>query len=449
MEWGIINTWKPETGNRKPETGNRKPVFGLSTEWLVHNGKVLPATIVLSHSEQLDRLRLACPEAIPYAVVAGDICYDKLQASSPLRATYRRAFGLSPQQKLIVLSSTWGPDSLLGKHPHLPLLLAESLPVDEFRITLALHPNIWSGHSRWQVSEWLSSCTTSGVHIPDHVDEWQAAIVAADLLIGDHGSVPFYSAALGNPLLLATAPAHTVDPDSPIAQLMTVTPRLDLTGNLHQQILKVLDEHDPKRYSAITALTTSEPGRSAAVLRTALYRTLRLPEPAEAAELSALPLPPRALDGPDAHLVRVALGDTGSAAVTRFPAERLRTGTNVPRGASLVTGIAEPRHRWLQLADVIVGTIGQDTSHWITETLARLPGCALAIAPETPDSWLLGDHEGGRLRVEATGSVGRLFASVAYEWLARGHAFTELPGDWVVSCGGQDHRMTVIPVPPL
>src|ERR1700733_14060854 len=61
---------KPETGNRKPETGNRKPVFGLSADWLMEGGRLVPAAIVLSHHEQLDRLRDSAPEAAAVAVLA-------------------------------------------------------------------------------------------------------------------------------------------------------------------------------------------------------------------------------------------------------------------------------------------------------------------------------------------------------------------------------------------
>ncbi len=428
-----------ETGNRKPETGNRKPVFGLSPEWLVHKGRVVPSALVLSHSEQLDRLRAACPEAVPYALVAGDVCYDRLSASVALRPTYRRAFGMSAGQKLVVLSSTWGSDSLLSAAPQLPRMIAGSLPIDEFRVIVALHPNIWSHHSRWQVLEWLSSCRRHGVHVSQDVDEWRAAIVAADLVIGDHGSVPFYSTALGNPLLLATTPGHTVDPQSPIAHLLATGPRLDLSGDLAAQVRTAIAEHDPGRYAEITALTTSEPGRAAALLRRAFYRILRLPEPPEQAEVVALPLPGRPLTGPDSHQVRIVLDRAGSAVVTRFPAEGIRTGPQAAlREAHLAVGVNEPLRRWLETADVILGEEGADADDWIAGTLALMPGCVLAAAPVTDRAWLVGDRTGHRVRVEGDSSTCRVFVSVVYEWLAQGNALDDFPEVWSVSWGAQE-----------
>src|SRR5207249_12258290 len=77
--------------NKYLETGGDNPVFGLSSPWLLHNGRLVPSTIVLSHTEQLDRLARACPEAVGAALVAGDPCFDRMLASRPLRETYRQA----------------------------------------------------------------------------------------------------------------------------------------------------------------------------------------------------------------------------------------------------------------------------------------------------------------------------------------------------------------------
>src|SRR5215475_14579260 len=102
MEWDTINysNRKPETGNRKPETGKPVPVFGLGPDWLLHKGRLIPSTLVLSHSEQRKRLARACPEALPAALIAGDPCFDRILLSRPLRETYRHAFGLADDQRL-------------------------------------------------------------------------------------------------------------------------------------------------------------------------------------------------------------------------------------------------------------------------------------------------------------------------------------------------------------
>jgi hypothetical protein len=443
MGYNKYLTGKRETGNGKRETGNGKPVFGLSPEWLLHDGRVIPSVAVLSHHEQRERLRAVCPEAVPHTLVAGDICYDKLAASMSLRSSYRQAMNVSPRQLLVVVSSTWGPDSLLGRHFSLVRDLAVRLPVDEFRVVVALHPNIWSKHSRWQVREWMSDCARAGVLVTEDVDQWRASVVAADLVVGDHGSVPFYAAALGVPVLMPGSADDAVDSRSPIARLMAAVPGLTIDGDLPGTLRTAVAEHDPQRLSGITRLVSSEPGRAAVILREALYRLLDLPEPNAPADISTLPLPAAATATSSAHLVQVELDDEGAARLCRYPADRLRTDERVPRGWHLVVGGEEPWRRWLDLADVIVGPLGTDPEWWIADTLTRLPGCVLAAAPVSDARWMLGDRTGTVLEVAGGSPVGPLVAPVACHWIARGRALTGLVGTWVVTTGAQRHQVTI------
>ncbi|WP_280236643.1 hypothetical protein [Nocardia cyriacigeorgica] len=363
-----------------------------------------------------------------------------------MRAAYRRAFGLRTEQKLVVVSTTWGAPSLTGTAPELPRILAEKLPSDEFRIVLAPHPNIAAEHSPWQVDEYLSAARRAGLHVSPDVDFWRAAILAAHVVVGDHSSVGFYSAALGSPLILATAPQHTVDPRSPIAQLLAAAPRLDPTADPAAQLRQVIDTHDPQRFSAITALTTSEPDSSPAILRTAMYRTMNLPEPPEPAEISAIALPTERLNGPTAHLVLV--DDTGAhaATVTRYPAERLRSDTTTLPGAHIAVGVDEPRRQWLRLADVVIGADGSDTAAWICETLARMPGCAIAAAPDEAGHWLAGTADGSIIGIAGPDSACRLFVSVAYHRIQNGTPTADLAGSWTLTCAGRTDHLMVAPV---
>ncbi|MGX1952997.1 hypothetical protein ACWIGY_22220 [Streptomyces anulatus] len=44
------------------------------------------------------------------------------------------------------------------------------------------------------------------------------------MVIGDHGSVTYYAAALGTPVLLGTAPLDSLDPDAPVADFIRTAP---------------------------------------------------------------------------------------------------------------------------------------------------------------------------------------------------------------------------------
>ncbi|WP_431875318.1 hypothetical protein [Amycolatopsis sacchari] len=424
--------------NKYLESDGARSVFGLSSPWLLHRGRPVPSVIVLSHAEQLTRLAEACPEAVGAALVAGDPCFDRLTASRPLRETYRQALGVRPHQRLVLVSSTWGANSLYGSDPGLVSRLAAGLDLGTYRLAVALHPNIAGRHSRWQVDSWLADCARAGVLVLPSERLWGPALVAADVTIGDHGSVSFYSAALGTPLLLAAAPADAVDPRSPIGRLLEVAPRLDPHAPPGPQLERAVRE--PVDLTEITGLTTSLPGKSAAVLRETIYRWLDLAPPRYSAEIRALPVPEVRVPRAHAQLVQVRWGDD-EATVTCFPAEVLRDpGAPCPDG-HLVVDTEEPNVRLLDLADVLVHDRPRDAEHWIERTLANLPGCRLAVARLTATSWLVGTADRALIRLDpVTGPVAAFAAALLH---------SAVPGPLTVVVGGQRYRAETTLIRPV
>ncbi|MFI9649149.1 hypothetical protein ACIHAA_22955 [Streptomyces sp. NPDC052040] len=279
-----------------PGAGNREATFGLSREWLLVEGKPFVDGLVLSHPEQLERLRRVCPEAARSAVLAGDPCFDRMLAGRPYRERFRRALGVRPGQRLVVLNSTWNPEGFFGNGggadvlPSLLPRLTAELPADDYRLAAILHPNIWFGHGPGQIRAWLDRARRSGLTLIDPVHAWRQALLAADVVLGDFGAVSYYAAALGLPVLLAAASQDRLDPEAPLASFVRDAPRLDPHGLLREQIDKVLAGHRPLAGPAES--TTSAPGASAALLRRHFYALMDLPEPEAPALLEPLPLPP-------------------------------------------------------------------------------------------------------------------------------------------------------------
>ncbi|MFG2717757.1 hypothetical protein ACGFW5_05545 [Streptomyces sp. NPDC048416] len=272
------------------------PVFGLSREWLLHKGVPVADAMVLSHPEQLDRLRAACAEAVPTAVLAGDPCYDRMLAARPYRERFRRALGVRRGQRLVLLNSTWNPESLFGDGggddvlPSLLPRLTAELPGDEYRVAAVLHPNIWHGHGPGQIRAWLDQALRGGLALVDPLHDWRQALLAADVVLGDHGSVSYYAAALGIPVLLGSAPTSGLDTRSPVAAFVRQAPRFEPHTPLAAQLDALVAGHRPLPGPA--CLTTSAPGESAALLRSLFYRLIGIPEPERPALLEPLRLPP-------------------------------------------------------------------------------------------------------------------------------------------------------------
>lgn len=278
----------PGTAHRRLPPAVRE-VYGLGRQWLVRDGVVVPAAIVLAHEEDRGRLGRECPEALPVAEVVGDPCYDRVAASLPSRALYREALGTGPRQELVLVCSTWGPDSLLGRQWDLLERLAAELPPEEFRIVVMLHSNVWNAHSEWHIRSAFAGLGRRGVGLVSQHAEWCGALVAADYIVGDHGSVSLYGTMTGARILTAGSPDTDLDPASPMAELLSLTPRVRSDRPLRRQLRQSSAAYRSDRYAQIAARISSEPGRFARRMRALLYRNLHLRAPV------ARPAPERAV----------------------------------------------------------------------------------------------------------------------------------------------------------
>ncbi|MFG2003674.1 hypothetical protein ACGFNU_31400 [Spirillospora sp. NPDC048911] len=322
----------------------------------------MPAVVILSHQEQLERLGEECPEALDRALVAGDICFDRLAASLPWREDYRAALGLRPGQRLVVVTSTWGPWSLLGEHPGLIARLLADLPVDEYLVAAVIHPNVWHGHSPWQVRAWLADCRRAGLVVVPPREGWRAALVAADLVIGDHGSVTLYGAALGRPVLFGSFPANAVDPRTALAELGRHAAVIDDRPPA-EQVDSAITKHDPHMGARVADGAFAAQGRAAEILRAHMYPLMRLdPPPAPARTSPVPPCGPEPRQWTDAErpalLATVAITRSPGRAdflVERCPAE-VADLRSAPLRANrhLVVDGTETDHRLRALADLLV-----------------------------------------------------------------------------------------------
>jgi hypothetical protein len=265
-------------------------VYGLDPQRLLHDGDVIPTAIAVAHTADRARLAQTCPQALPAAVVVGDPCHDRLLFSLPHRGSYRDALSVRKDQKLIVVTSTWGPRSLFGQHGDLiPTLLTE-LPKKDYRVLALFHPNIWSGHGTWQVRAWMADCLRAGLSLMPPEADWRQALVAADCIIGDHGSVALYGAVTGAPVLLTDVPHQEIDPASAIAKLAKIAPRLSPDRPLLTQLDAALRDHGPDRYRSAVQRITSEPGKFNRNMRRLIYHHLGLSQPATIPANEPIPL---------------------------------------------------------------------------------------------------------------------------------------------------------------
>jgi len=246
----------------------------LRREKLMKDGKVVPSALMLSHEDELAVLAKSCPEALPYAVVAGCPSFDRMLVSRHLARRYRRALRVRPWQKLVVVSTTWSEHSLWGSDPTVFARLRAALPSWRYRIVVIVHPFVWLIHGRPTV---LARLKEAGVTALPYREGWRAALIAADLLAGDHGSVTQYGAALGLPIMMTTRSLKDVRRGSTADRLSRLVTPFDPGKPLLQQVRTALKAGGSRDFAD---LALSNHGQAIEIILHACYELLGIPKPA-------------------------------------------------------------------------------------------------------------------------------------------------------------------------
>ena len=218
-------------------------------------------------------IALQAPAAGRHAVVVGDPAYDRLLGALSHRYAHRQHLGVRHDQRLGVVLSTRGADSLLGRSPALlQRLTADPLMSDDL-LFCHFHPDVWVRHGRRQVLAWAGPGVRDRMRFLPLGQRWQLLVAAADYVVGDHGLPTAYAAAVGKPVHLAnpttTTPGslgeavarygRSLDPAVPLA------PQLDWTARPSVPVARRV---------------TSVPGRFADLMRTECLRLLRITDSA-------------------------------------------------------------------------------------------------------------------------------------------------------------------------
>ncbi|MFI5936648.1 hypothetical protein [Actinoplanes sp. NPDC051494] len=368
----------------------------------------------LSHPDQVRRLAEVHPAAGRRGRVVGDPALGRMMANRHRASAYRTAYDAAGRA-LVVLASTWGPDSLLGGWPDLPEQLLAELPADEYRLVAVLHPGIWA-HGPWQVRAWWSRAAEYGLRIVPPVRGWQAALLGASCVVSDAGSLGLYAAALDKPVLLAPYDSATTVPGSAAQLLGQRAPRLDRRSELREQIDATMTGHVRGRYDEIISYAVDEPERTAQRLRSLLYELMRLDEPADVAEFPAVPVPAREPLPATTMIVGAEASDTGIT-IVRYPGlggNETRPGLDYRH---LVADVDRARLDQVAAAGILCsGTVDAEGA---AELLRQWPRADIIAAGHGPDACRITTRSAELLVRGRPGIDVRVLASWAYVRLHR------------------------------
>jgi hypothetical protein len=392
-------------------------VSGLVDPAVLRRGEVWTMVTHPSHERQVTGLS---PEVAGRTVAGGDTSYDLVSGSTPWRARYREVLGLAEGQRLVLVTSTWRQRSLLGVDPALPADLLGELPFDRYRVALVAHPNVWSREGSWNLRRVLDQALRGGLLLIDPTKGWHAAMAAADLVIGDHGSLSLYAATNGVPLLLAAFGEEEVVPHTALADLGGKATRLDRTRGLHAQVERAIAEPD-------TGLVPPDelfaaPGRSLELLRTWCYAALGLDEPPWPQEPAIAPDPPHAFA--PVHTLRVVgVARDGVVTLQRYPHAADRRPAEGVWHVSVDDRERDVR-RFADAAVIVRARVDAEGAPvWLRNTLDAFPGCRL-VAHATPAGCAVRLRDGRHFTLTSPHDPA-LSASALYTLLVGGDAIPD------------------------
>jgi len=233
------------------------------------------AVLLTAHSDDLRRV------GRDRVVLAGDLSFDRLALSAGSRGAYREALRVPVGHRLVVVVSAWGRGSLIVREPALLHRFADELAEDRYRVAVLIHPMAWFSQDVEHLNAWMTTARTASVQVIDPFTEWRPVVAAADLVVGDRGSITLYSAGAGLPVLL-TSPVHAGS--TPTGRPAAVAhhaavPRLRSDVPLPSQVDAARASRSPVLQRHVSEHITSVPGQAARRIRARIYRMLRLPPP--------------------------------------------------------------------------------------------------------------------------------------------------------------------------
>ncbi|MFI1918315.1 hypothetical protein [Nocardia sp. NPDC020380] len=402
-------------------TGTELRLAGLPPLHALRAGRV---TVTLSHPEQREQLLAVSAETADHTETVGDPTFDRLRASLALRDRYREALGTG-DRTLVTVASTWGRQSVIGRRHTLPAQLLGALDADAYQVVLVLHPNVWAYYGAFQITVWLSSALDAGLVLMPPESGWHAALIAADQVISDHGSLGLFAASLDRPLLMTGRAPETV-PGTPTDELAEAVPALRPGGDLRKQLEVAREQYRAGQYAHITDRVFAHVGDATRNVRDLIYRTLGSTPLEHPGPLTRIPIPHCHARSITSYVVRATAISGSELTLERIPAAVWHYADGEDHHEThVVADESEPDPKIIERAAAVTRETVQDlpaAHRWARAMLSAYPGARLAVAA-VPQGYLAVVRDGATVRAvtgsESPGHVQLLASAMYYRLLDR------------------------------
>jgi hypothetical protein len=238
----------------------------------LRDGRAVYTRILESSESRRNLMVRRFPELDGRVAVVGSLRADALLERSASRDAIRRDQGFEPTDRVVVLASTHGKESLLETMGTELLREAEALMRrSAWRFTVAAHPLMWS-ESSWEPR--LRELAARGFGVVEPNGNWIDALVAADVMVVDHTALLAFFALLGRPIIPVPVPDHEIEPDNPIQRIRSLVPPLEEPSRLEAALEEAWTRYPHEKLSALAREIVTYPGEARSRVRAEFYRVL-------------------------------------------------------------------------------------------------------------------------------------------------------------------------------
>jgi len=247
---------------------------------LTHHGRPLFASIFEASEAERDRAVASDPSLADKLRIVGDLRSDRMLELNASRRGIRHAMGFSESDKVVLIQSTWGPQSIMERCGR--ELMAEAIRLlDEgkYKFILSTHPHHWHGPRAVQHpwGKFLLDHERLGLVVIRPSDDWARFMVASDLVVTDNTSLSATYCQLQKPFVFIEIPENTIPDGSTVHQLYSISPHFDSPAHLERAINRSLQSYPYDELQQISHQVNSAPGQAGERIQREMYRLLDLP----------------------------------------------------------------------------------------------------------------------------------------------------------------------------
>lgn len=272
--------------------------YGYGPRCRLEDGSPRYSAMLEASDANRDRIIERDPLLAPAIRVVGSLQDDRLLSQLPRRDEIRSELGYTDEDCVVLVQSSWGPDSLVHTQGEAIFEAARKAKTTQF--IASVHPHEYrptaDGTASW--GERLRGFAGDRLRVREPSVSWIPSLVAADLVISDHTSLVIYAALAGKPTLWVPVPPSSIEAGTALARLRDMSPRYRPDGELEEQVSAAIRDFPYDEARALAAEINSCPGSASARIRALVGDVLALPDLAHEAPCARAPeLSSRSQDG--------------------------------------------------------------------------------------------------------------------------------------------------------